>query len=80
MTQEAPKVPEARKNEEVLPATIDKASVCQRLRIAPRTLEYMVDHGEFPRGEKFGKSVYWSEKALNNYLRLRFAAQEAWRP
>ncbi|ODU50605.1 MAG: hypothetical protein ABS92_02590 [Thiobacillus sp. SCN 63-374] len=80
MIQEALKVPEAREDEQVVPALLDKASVCQRLGIAPRTLENMVSEGEFPPSVKLGKYVYWSEKAILKWLQLRFAAQESWRP
>jgi hypothetical protein len=42
MTQEAQKIQETQKSQEALPALLNKASVCQRLSIAPRTLENMV--------------------------------------
>lgn len=80
MTQETPKVPEARQGEEALPALLDKASVCQRLGIAPRTLENMVGENQFPPAVRVGKRVYWSEKSVRSWQRMLFAAQEAWRP
>lgn len=66
--------------QEILPALLDKASVCQRLAIAPRTLENMVKHSQFPAGVRVGKHVYWSELAVRKWQRLMFAGQEAWQP
>ena len=66
--------------QEILPALLDKASVCQRLAIAPRTLENMVKADQFPAPVRVGKHVYWSELAVGKWLRLMFAGQEAWQP
>ena len=66
--------------QESLPALLDKASVCQRLAIAPRTLENMVKSSQFPVGVRVGKHVYWSDLAVCKWQRLMFAGQEAWRP
>jgi len=66
--------------EETLAAQLDKETVCQRLGIAPRTLENMVNAGEFPPSVKLGKKVYWSEVAVRKWQKRRFAAQEAWQP
>ncbi len=65
---------------EPLPALLDKASVCQRLAIAPRTLENMVKNGQFPSGVRVGKHVFWSELAVRKWQLMLFAAQEAWQP
>ncbi len=43
--------------QETLPILFDKASVCQRLSIAPRTLENMVKNGQFPSGVRVGKVI-----------------------
>jgi predicted DNA-binding transcriptional regulator AlpA len=80
MTQVTPKAPETQKGEEALPPLLDKEAVCQRLGIAPRTLENMVKEGEFPPAVKLGKRVYWSELSVRSWQRMLFAAQEAWRP
>jgi prophage regulatory protein len=80
MTQESKKVPEAQQGEEAVPKLLDKETVCQRLGIAPRTLENMVGEGQFPPAVRVGKRVYWSEKSLRSWQRMLFAAQEAWRP
>jgi prophage regulatory protein len=65
---------------ESVSALLDKASLCQRLSIAPRTIENMVKAGQFPPPVRIGKHVYWSEVALHKWQRSLFAAQEAWRP
>lgn len=75
MTQVSQKV-----EEEALPPLLDKASVCQRLGIAPRTLETMVGENQFPPPVRVGKRVYWSEVAIRKWQRRLFAAQEAWQP
>lgn len=57
---------------------LDKASLCERLNISPRTLENMVKAGTFPPPVRVGKYVYWSEVAVRSWQRRLFAAQEAW--
>lgn len=57
---------------------LDKASLCQRLKISPRTVENMVKAGTFPPPVRVGKCVYWSEVAVCTWQRRLFAAQEAW--
>jgi predicted DNA-binding transcriptional regulator AlpA len=66
--------------QETLPSLLDKATVCTRLAIAPRTLEYMVKNGQFPPGVRVGKHIYWSELAVRKWQLLMFASQEAWQP
>uniref|UniRef100_E6QX24 Helix-turn-helix domain-containing protein n=1 Tax=mine drainage metagenome TaxID=410659 RepID=E6QX24_9ZZZZ len=66
--------------QETFPSLLDKASVCQLLMIAPRTLENMVKNNQFPVGVRVGKHVYWSELAVRKWQRLLFAGQEAWQP
>lgn len=66
-------------NHEIL-SLLDKATVCERLNIAPRTLEYMVVRGEFPPAVRIGKRVYWSDTAVLNWQRRTFMAQESWQP
>lgn len=66
--------------QETLPSRLDKASLCQRLALSPRTLENMVKAGEFPPPVRVGKFVYWSEVAVRKWQRILFAAQEAWQP
>jgi len=57
---------------------VDKATLCERLNISPRTVENMVAAGAFPPPVRVGKRVYWSEIAVRNWQRRMFAAQEAW--
>ena len=66
--------------QENLPSLLDKASVCQRLTISPRTLENMVKNGQFPAGVRVGKHVYWSELAVHKWQHMMFAGQESWQP
>ena len=66
--------------QDILPALLDKSSVCQRLSIAPRTLENMVKHSQFPAGVRVGKRIYWSELAVRKWQLMLFAGQEAWQP
>ncbi len=65
---------------EAIPAVLDKPTVCDRLGVAPRTLENMVRDGEFPPPVRVGKRVFWSEVAVAAWHKRLFAAQEAWRP
>lgn len=63
------------------PLTIlSKAEVCARLAISSRTLDATVARGEFPEGIKRGRHMTWSQVAVENYLRNRYAAQERWVP
>lgn len=57
---------------------LDKATLCERLNISPRTIENMVKDGSFPPPVRVGKFVYWSEAAIHAWQRRLFAAQEAW--
>lgn len=57
---------------------LDKATLCERLNISPRTIENMVKDGSFPPPVRVGKYVYWSEIAIRGWQRRLFAAQEAW--
>ncbi len=57
---------------------LDKATLCGRLNISPRTIENMVKDGSFPPPVRVGKYVYWSEVAVRAWQRRLFAAQEAW--
>lgn len=66
--------------EATLPNLLDKAAVCQRLSLAPRTIENMVRDGAFPPPVRLGKRVFWSEVAVSAWQKRLFAAQEAWRP
>lgn len=57
---------------------LNKASLCERLAVSPRTIENMVNAGAFPPPVRVGKHVYWSEVAVKAWQRRMFAAQEAW--
>ena len=64
-----------------LPADLlDKASVCSRLSLSPRTVENMVQDGTFPPPVRVGRKVYWSEIAVRRWQQRLFAAQESWQP
>ena len=62
------------------PTLLDKAAVCQRLSLAPRTIVNMVRDGAFPPPVRLGKKVSWSEAAVCAWQQRLFAAQEACRP
>ncbi|MCK2126563.1 helix-turn-helix domain-containing protein [Thauera aromatica] len=57
---------------------LDKATLCKRLNISPRTIENMVKDGSFPPPVRVGKYVYWTEASVQSWQRRLFAAQEAW--
>lgn len=59
---------------------LDKAGVCELLRISTRTLEQHVLSGIFPPPVRRGKSCYWSKRATTEWHLREFSAQEAWRP
>jgi prophage regulatory protein len=59
---------------------LTKEAVCARLGISPRTLENSVRANEFPPPVRLGKRTYWSEKALEAWMRRLLSAQEAWSP
>lgn len=63
-----------------VPALLSKADVCNRLAVAPRTLETMVRSGRFPPPVRLGRHVYWSERAISGWVQQSFHAQEAWQP
>ncbi len=59
---------------------LTKEAVCSRLGISPRTLENSVRANEFPPPVRLGKRAYWSEKAVDAWLRRLVGVQEAWSP
>lgn len=62
----------------ILPKVLSKAELCSQLSISQRTIESMVKAREFPPPVRIGKYVYWSEIAVANWHRSRFAQQERW--
>jgi len=70
--------PTPSRNTQQLAKLLDKATLCERLNISPRTVENMVKDGSFPPPVRVGKFVYWSEAAIQTWQRRLFAAQEAW--
>lgn len=70
--------PTPSRNTQQLAKLLDKATLCERLNISPRTIENMVKDGSFPPPVRVGKFVYWSEVAIHAWQRRLFAAQEAW--
>ncbi len=61
-----------------LPALLSKDDLCASLGISKRTIENMVRDSTFPPPVRLGKCVFWSEVAVHNWRRRRFASQEAW--
>lgn len=59
---------------------LDKVTVCKRLNISARALEYQVLNDTFPPPVRVGRKVYWSEVAVRRWQQRLFAAQEAWQP
>ncbi len=59
---------------------LSKDCVCGRLGVSPRGLENLVRAGEFPPPVRLGKRVYWSDRAVERWLRRLVGAQEAWSP
>ena len=62
------------------PQLLTKDAVCSRLHVSPRCLENMVRGDLFPPPVRIGKTVYWSEVALEKWLATAFARQEEWSP
>jgi len=62
-----------------LPKLLCKAELCSQLSVSPRTIENMVKAQAFPPPVRIGKHVYWSEIAVANWHRSRFAQQESWK-
>ena len=63
-----------------LPRLFTKEGLCVHLAMSPRCLEGLVKRGEFPKPERIGKHVYWSERAVAQWQKRLFSAQEAWKP
>ena len=59
---------------------LNKQEVCDLLAIKPRCLEGMVATRKFPPPVRIGKANYWSEESINEWRKLFFMAQNAWRP
>ena len=63
-----------------LSGLLNKADLCQKLGISPRTIENMIKDGKFPPAVRIGKYVYWSEKSIARWHDALFTSQEDWRP
>ena len=59
---------------------LTKQEVCKVLGISIRGLEIMISRGEFPKGVKIGKCLYWSEEAIQVWKCRLFSRQENWSP
>lgn len=57
---------------------LNKAELCAKLNISPRTIENMVRDGRFPPAVRIGKYVYWSERSIIGWQEKLFAAQTNW--
>lgn len=62
------------------PALLKKPQLCARLSMSARTIETMVQAGKFPPPVRLGRHVYWTETAVNAWLKRAFGVQEAWKP
>lgn len=62
------------------PEFFRKVEICRMMGISLRTLENLVKDRQFPPGVRVGKFCYWTIKAVEDWRRRVFAAQEAWRP
>lgn len=58
---------------------LTKSQVATAMGIAVRTLEGLVAAGEFPRGVRVGRCLYWTEEAVARWHQRLFAVQLAWR-
>ena len=63
-----------------LATLLTKQHVAAQMGVSVRTLEGLVANGEFPKGVRVGKFLYWTETAINAWHERVFAAQLAWRP
>lgn len=61
-------------------ALLTKEQVAQKMNLSVRTLEGLVAKGEFPKGVRVGRFLYWTESAISSWHQRVFAAQLAWRP
>lgn len=61
-------------------ALLSKPQVCERLGLSARTLEAMVNDGQFPPPVRLGKRVYWCEPVVAAWLQRVFGPQLSWRP
>lgn len=73
--QTAPSTPDT-----PFPALLNKEQAAQRMGISVRTLDTLVANGEFPRGVRVGRFLYWTEAAILQWHQRLFAAQLGWRP
>lgn len=62
-----------------LSTLLTKAQVATAMGIAVRTLEGLVAAGEFPRGVRVGRCLYWTEEAVSRWHQRLFAVQISWR-
>lgn len=65
-------------NPPVLTPLLTKAELCRRLSLSARTVENMVREERFPPPVRIGKYVYWSERAVVEWQKALFMAQEQW--
>jgi prophage regulatory protein len=57
---------------------LTKTEVCDRLKLSPRQLDYMISRDEFPRGVRIGKSHVWAEPVVDRFDEERFQEQIDW--
>lgn len=57
---------------------LNKEQVCSRIYVSKRSLETMVNKGEFPPAVRLGKRDMWSDQAVEKWLHHRFEHQANW--
>lgn len=63
-----------------LSALFTKERVAKQMGLSVRTLEGLVANGEFPKGVRVGRFLYWTEAAITAWHQRVFAVQLSWRP
>lgn len=62
------------------PKLLNKLQVGKILHISDRTLEKLVKSSKFPRPLQLGRTVFWDEPVVLNWLNSKLTAQRAWQP
>lgn len=57
---------------------LGKAEVAKKIGAKVRTLEQMIHDEEFPDGVQLGRSKWWLEEVVDDWLDLTFAPQKDW--
>ena len=57
---------------------LDKSTVGQLLGVCERTLENLVNRGEFPPPVYLGKRALWARPVVDTWTEVKFASQLTW--